>query len=81
MEQVTYGALKKQSARDEMLSNNVTSLGTQAGNYGLFTEQARILTLGGATEIKEELRKLAVELGYDSACMLRAMPTLSELIK
>ncbi|QDP67501.1 MAG: hypothetical protein Unbinned5350contig1004_8 [Prokaryotic dsDNA virus sp.] len=81
MEQVTYGALKKPSARSEMLEEKVVSLGNQAGNYGLFTEQARILTLIGAKEIKEELRKLAVELGYDITCMLRTMPTLEKLIK
>ena len=81
MEQFTYAAIKKPSQRQEMLDEDVSSLGTQSGNYGLFTEQARVLTLSGANEIKEELRKLAVLLGFDSKCMLRDMPTLEKLIK
>lgn len=81
MEQVTYGALKKPSTRKEMQEERVLSLGTQAGNYGMFTEEVRILTLKGATEIKEELRVLSLLIGRDSHALLGHMPTLEELIK
>lgn len=80
MEQITYGALKKPSARKEMLEERMVSLGTQAGNYGLFTEEARVLTLQGANDIKEELRSLCEYKGIDFDSLLGFAPTLGELI-
>ena len=81
MEQVTYGALKKPLARKEMLKQSAIRLGTQAGNYGVFTEEARILTLQGANEIKEELRALCEQeqLSFDS--LLEFSPVLKGLIE
>ena len=81
MEQVTYGSLKKPITRKEMLEESIVSLGTQAGNYGLFTEEARILTLIGAKEIKEEVRVLSSLLNRDSHAILSSMPTLYALLK
>ncbi len=81
MEQFTYAAIKKPAQRQEMLNEDVSSLGTQSGNYGLFTEQARVLTLSGSKAIKEELRKLALLISKDSQALLDNMPTLKKLIK
>ena len=81
MEQVTYGSLKKPITRKEMLEESIVSLGTKAGNYGLFTEEARILTLIGAKEIKEEVRALSGLLNRDGHAILSSMPTLYALLK
>jgi hypothetical protein len=81
MQEVTYGALKKPSARKEMLEETMVSLGTQAGNYGIFTEEARILTLNGANEIAEEVRALCEQEGLDFDSVLEFAPTLKELIE
>lgn len=81
MEQITYGSLKKPSVRKEMLEEKVVSLGNQAGNYGLFTEQARILTLIGANKIKSELLQMCKDEDLDFDSLLEFAPTLSELIK
>jgi len=80
MEEVTYGALKKPSARKEMLEESMVSLGTQAGNYGTFTEEARVLTLIGANKIKSELLQLCNEEGISFNALLEFAPTLHELI-
>ncbi len=80
MEEVTYGALKKPSARKEMLEESMVSLGTQAGNYGIFTEEARILTLIGATEIKAEIKNACDTLQVDQCQLMELFPTLKELI-
>ena len=81
MEQVTYGSLKKQSARDNMLALNFVSLGTKSGNYGVFTEQARILTLNGANKINRELAQLCKDEGLVLESVLEFSPVLAELIK
>ena len=81
MEQVTYGALKKPSARKEMLSNDVVSLGTKSGNYGMFTEEARILTLNGANKIKSELMTLCYEEGLDFDSAMEFAPILRGFIE
>tara|TARA_R110000850_G_C9799530_1_gene450241 strand:- start:475 stop:720 length:246 start_codon:yes stop_codon:yes gene_type:complete len=80
MEEITYGALKKPVARKEMLSNDVLRLGTQAGNYGLFTEEARILTINGANKIKSELVVFCTEEGLDFDSVMEFAPTLRGLI-
>ena len=81
MEQVTYGALKKPSTRKEMQEESILSLGTQAGNYGMFTEEVRILTLKGANKIKSELVSLCKDEGLDLDSILEFSPVLAELIK
>ena len=80
MEQVTYGALKKPSARKEMLGNDMVSLGTQSGNYGLFTEEARVLTRVGAAKIKIQLDMLFESEGIKRT-ISESLPILSKLIK
>lgn len=80
MEQVTYGSLKKPSVREEMLKEPMVSLGTQSGNYGLFTEQARILTIKGAMEIQKEISLMCKEEGLDFESVLEFAPTLNKLI-
>ena len=81
MELVTYGSLKKPIARAEMLEEDMVSLGTQAGNYGIFTEQARVLTLNGAKKIHAELALLCDEEKLDIGSLLEFAPTLKELIE
>lgn len=81
MEQVTYGALKKPSVREDMLEEDMVSLGTQSGNYGLFTEQARVITLNGAKKILAEIDDLASQLGHDRSAVFELTPTLEKLLK
>ena len=80
MEQVTYGALKKPSVRVAMLEEDMVSIGTQSGNYGLFTEQARVLTLNGVKEILKDVDYVAIELGCSRGIVLDLMPTLKKLL-
>ena len=81
MEQFTYSALKKPAVRLLMLDEKVARLGTQSGQYGVFQEQARILTLDGANEIRDELKRLASEIGHDVSAIFDLTPTLKNLIK
>lgn len=81
MEQVTYGALKKLSTRKEMQEEDILSLGTKAGNYGMFTEEVRVLTIRGANKIKSELSSLCKDEGLDLDLLLEFSPVLAGLIK
>jgi hypothetical protein len=81
MEQFTYAAIKKPVQRQEMLDEDISSLGTQSGNYGLFTEQARVLTLSGAKKILKEVRRLCKDEGLDFDSVLEFAPTLEKLLK
>ena len=81
MQEVTYGALKKPSVRMETLKEDMVSLGTQSGNYGPFTEQARILTLRGAKKILSEIKSICKDEGLDLEAVLEFSPTLAALIK
>ena len=78
MEQFTYSSLKKSESRSEMLDQSISRLGTQSGNYGVFNEQARVVTLKGAVSIECELMKA---LGKDAAVKaIENSPTLKELL-
>lgn len=81
MEQFTYAAIKKPTQRQEMLSEDISSLGTQSGNYGLFVEQARVITLVGAKKIAKEMKRLCEEEGISYEAMLEFAPTLEKLLK
>lgn len=81
MEQFTYSSLKSPMNRDEMLQEKMVRLGTQSGNYGAFQEQARVLTLKGAIEIRQELSHLAAALGHDVSAVFELTPTLEKLLK
>ena len=78
LEKFTYRDLTKTESRNEMLDNDISSLGTQAGGFGMFTEQARVLTLSGAEKIKGELEHSAC-LNIDE--LFDACPSLKLLIK
>jgi len=80
MEQFTYAAIKKPTQRQEMLDEDISSLGTQSGNYGLFTEQARVVTLGGAQKILSELERLCNDEDLDLDSILEFAPTLKSLL-
>jgi hypothetical protein len=78
LEQFTYRDLTKTKTRNEMLYNGISSLGTQSGGFGIFNEQARVLTVSGAATIQRELK--------DNACLdlvelYDACPALEALIK
>lgn len=81
MEQFTYSALKKQKERANMLSNDMSSLGTQSGNYGQFKEQARVVTINGAKKIALEIENLRKTFGISHLDINKHLPTLKELIK
>lgn len=81
MEQFTYAAIKKPTQRAEMLSEDISSIGTQSGNYGLFTEQARVVTLRGAKKIIGEIKLLCKEEGLDFDSVIEFTPTLEKLLK
>ena len=76
--QFTYKDLTRTANRKEMLEENVSSLGTQAGHFGAFKEQARVVTLSGSKKIQEEL---SWSLGGDVAKLLDECPTLKALIQ
>lgn len=77
LEQFTYKDISRLADREKMLKENVSSIGTQSGGFGMFTEQARIVTLGGSDTIKEELGAM----GFNVPKLLDACPTLKSLIK
>lgn len=77
LEQFTYKDISRLVDREEMLKENVSSIGTQSGGFGMFTEQARIVTLEGSDTIKEELGAM----GFNVSNFLDACPTLKSLIK
>jgi hypothetical protein len=81
MEQFTYAAIKKPAQRQEMLDEDISSLGTQSGNYGLFTEQARVITISGAKKIASEIKLLCKDEGLDYKSVLEFSPTLEKLLK
>ena len=81
MEQFTYAAIKKPTQRQEMLDEDISSLGTQSGNYGLFTEQARVITLSGAKKISNEIEEMCKEEGLSFDALLEFAPTLNKLLK
>ena len=81
MEQFTYAAIKKPAQRQEMLDEDISSLGTQSGNYGLFTEQARVITTSGAKKIASEIKSLCKGEGLDYKSVLEFSPTLEKLLK
>jgi len=78
LEQFTYSSLKKPVLREEMLSEKLSSLGTQSGHYGVFVEQARVLTLQGADAIRDELE---VDAGLNMHKLLEICPTLKLLLR
>ena len=78
IEKFTYRDLTKTNKREEMLYEKVSSLGTQAGGFGVFTEQARLITLSGSNQIKKEITEVC---GFDLEEIYEACPTLKDLIK
>ena len=79
LEQYTYKDISRLVDREEMLKENVSSLGTQSGGFGMFTEQARVLTWAGADQIKKELAEELVL--FDIDLILKKCPTLKALIQ
>lgn len=77
IEQFTYKDISRLVDREEMLKENVSSLGTQSGGFGIFTEQARVVTVEGSDTIKEELGAM----GFNVSKLLDSCPTLKALIK
>ena len=55
LEQFTYADIKRTAARNDMLSNKISSIGTQSGGFGLYQEHARVITLSGAESLANEL--------------------------
>ena len=76
-EQYTYNDIKKPVKRQEMLSNPLSSIGTQSGGFGIFNEQARVLTLKGAEDILDELQ---VDAGLNIEKLFNICPTLKALL-
>lgn len=81
MQQFTYAAIKKPKQRQEMLNEDISSLGTQAGNYGLFTEQARVITLSGSKKILKEIKALCNDEDLDFNAVLEFAPNLNKLLR
>lgn len=75
--QFTYNDIKKPVKREEMLSNDISSIGTQSGGFGSFKEQARVLTLQGAENILDELQ---VDAGLNLEKLFKICPTLKTLL-
>lgn len=79
LKKFTYKDLTKTKTRSEMLCNGISSLGTQSGGFGPFTEQARVLTVMGAAKIKGELVDSVGEVGLND--LYEACPALEALLK
>ena len=82
MQEFTYNSVKNLDSRQEMLNGKVSSLGWQAGGFGTFNEQARVITLAGANAIRTELEIFLI--GVKAGCnddMAKECPTLNALIK
>ena len=81
MNQFTYNSLKNLDSRQEMLRSDISSLGWQAGGFGVFNEQARVLTPSGAQAIKSELELFTASLknGFD-VDMIIECPTLAKIL-
>lgn len=79
--QFTYNELKKKETRDEIMLEDVSSIGTQAGNYGEFTEHFRALSKGGAESIKGELEYAARTMCVEFDDLMELLPKLKELIE
>lgn len=72
----TYKDMSKPDMRDLMDMRSISSLGTQAGNFGKYTEQFKVLSKAGASEIIMEL-----EAALGSTEILEHCETLKELLK
>ena len=79
--QFTYSDMKKQDSRDEIMLENFCSIGTQAGNFGVFKEHFRTISKDGGGVIKSELEYTASLLGLDYDQFMETMPELKGLIK
>ena len=75
-EQYTYNDIKKPVKRKEILSNALSSIGTQSGGFGEFNEQARVLTKAGAIMILAELSALPMP----ATVIIKKCPTLKALV-
>ncbi len=78
--QFTYSELKKTHKRDEIMVENVSSVGTKAGNYGAFTEHFKALSANGAESLKSELEYAAKTMCVDYNELMELLPKLKELI-
>lgn len=79
--QFTYNELKKKETRNEIMLKGISSIGTQAGNYGEFTEHFRVISLNGAESIKSELEYAAGTMCVDFDELMELLPKLKELIE
>lgn len=81
MKKFTYNSLKNLDSRQEMLRSDISSLGWQSGGFGDFNEQARVVTISAAEQIKSEIEIyiMSIKCGqcvdFDIEC-----PTLSKLL-
>ena len=80
MEQVTYGALKKPVVRENALKQGVVKLGTKAGNYGKFKEQARVVSNESLRAILSELRYFEDGEGLDESTIINSCPEIFKLL-
>lgn len=71
----TYKDMGRPEMREVMANRPVSSLGTQSGNFGKFTEQFRVLSKTGANELRMEL-----EAALGSTELLEHCPTLKSLL-
>lgn len=81
LEQYTYNQLKKEEFRDDIKELGFASVGTQAGQYGKFTEHFRAISINGAEKIKQELEFTASLIGVTYEQLMESMPQLEGLLK
>lgn len=79
--QYTYNQLKKEEFREDIQEIGFASIGTQAGQFGKFTEHFRAISLSGANRVKKELEDTASLIGVSYDQLMESMPELKELIK
>lgn len=78
--QYTYNQLKKEEFREDIQEIGFASIGTQAGQFGKFTEHFRAISLNGANELKKELTNTAELIGVTYEQLMESMPQLKELL-
>jgi hypothetical protein len=76
-----YANMKNLDQRQAMLQEPVSRIGWQAGGFGIFNEQARVITKIGSDQIKKELDSAFKNSKIkDLESLLAACPTLESAI-
>lgn len=80
LHQYTYNQLKKEEFREDIQEVGIASVGTQAGNFGKFTEHFRTVSAVGVETLRRELGLTAELIGVTYDQLMESMPELERLL-